>query len=450
MIRGKVLVVDDDAMIRWSIEQTLRAAGYDVAVAATAAKGMVLFRVLMPEVVFLDVRLPDEDGLSLLKQMKHEGGPETAVIVMAFGEIRTAVEAMRSGAYDYLKKPFAVDELEVIVAKAIESIHIRREVDELREERKKTFSLENIIGQSERMRQVRSLVEGIAQSEAATVLIRGENGTGKDLVARAIHYHSTRAEGVFLDISCTPMPGRHFESELFGHEKGAFANAKAPKRGLLELADRGTLFLDEVGDMPLISQAQLLDVIQSKRCRRLGGTVDHQVDTRIIAATSADLEAAVQQGRFREDLYDRLKVMPIVLPPLRERTEDIPLLVEYYLPKYNAEFHKSFRRLSADGLRMLMSYSWPGNVRELQNLTERILIREQGDTILPEHLPPEITQPINGCPRPSYCMSPSGICLQDVEKGLVQQVRNSVIVITDSGHRDQRVSGIVITAISAS
>jgi two-component system response regulator AtoC len=422
MTKARVLVVDDEQMIRWSIEQTLSAAGHEVAVAASAAEGMALFRQFLPEVVFLDVRLPDEGGLSVLKKMKEENGQESAVIVMtAFGEIRTAVEAMRLGAYDYLKKPFDFDELEVVVGRALETTHLRREVSELRQERRKTYGVENIVGQSERIRQVLNLLEKIAESDATTVLVQGENGTGKDLFARAIHYRSKRADGAFLDISCTAMPETLFESELFGYEKGAFTDARATKKGLLELADGGTLFLDEIGDLPLVSQAKLLKFIESRQFKRLGGTVDQRVDLRIIAATNRNLEEAVREGRFREYLYYRLRVIPIVLPPLRERRDDIPLLVQHYMTKYNAEFRKDFRHVSDDALQLLMSYPWPGNVRELKNLLERIMILEKGHTILTEHLPPEITRPHASTQPFQYRLTPSGICLEEVEKGFVRQ-----------------------------
>jgi DNA-binding NtrC family response regulator len=429
MPTGKVLVIDDEAMIRWSIEQTLQAAGYTVAVAETAAEGMARFQQLLPDVVFLDLRLPDENGLTVLKEIKGEHGPDAAVIVMtAFGEIRTAVEAMRLGAYDYLKKPFDFSELEVVVRKAIETSHLRREVGELRQERKKTYGLDNIIGRSQKMQQLLALADKVAESDAATVLLRGENGTGKDLLARVIHYHSRRAEGPFLDISCTAMPETLFESELFGYEKGAFTDAKTTKRGLLELADGGTLFLDEVGDMPLISQAKFLKVLESKCFKRLGGTIDQHVNIRIVAATNVDLEAAVREGRFREDLYYRLKVIPIVLPPLRERKDDIPLLLRHYIGKYNTEFRKKFRGVSDESLRLLLAYSWPGNVRELRNLVERVLILETGETILPEHLPPEITAPAaaaaNGT-APAYVLPPTGLCLDAVEKDFVRQALES-------------------------
>ena len=434
-----VLVIDDERMIRWSMEQTLRAAGYEVAVAETATEGLSVFHQLLPEVVFLDVHLPDEDGLSLLKKMKDESGSDTAVIIMtAFGEIRTAVEAMRLGAYDYLKKPFDFDELEVMVGKALHATQLRRTVGELRQERRKIFGVENIVGQSEQMRRVTALLEKVAQSDATTVLLQGENGTGKDLFARAIHCRSSRADGPFLDLACTAMPETLFESELFGYERGAFTDAKTSKRGLLEGADHGTLFLDEVGDMPMVSQAKLLKVLETKTFKRLGGTVDHHVDIRIIAATNRDLERAVRDGRFREDLYYRLKVIPIVLPPLRQRRADIALLLTHFMAKYNVEFRKNFRTISPEALHLLTAYSWPGNVRELRNLVERILILEQGDTVLPEHLPPEITAPVAGPPAAQpfavepappkappaatqYCLPPTGISLEEVEKDFVRQ-----------------------------
>jgi DNA-binding NtrC family response regulator len=422
MPSAKILVIDDERMIRWSIEQTLSRAGYSVAVAETAAEGLALFGQVAPSIVFLDLRLPDEDGLTVLKKLKAEDGQDCAVIVMtAYGEIRTAVEAMRLGAYDYLKKPFDFDEIEVIVGRALEATHLRREVDELREARKRTYAVDNIVGRSPKMRQVLDLIDKVAASDATTVLIRGENGTGKDLVARAIHLHSQRADGPFIDVSCTAMPDTLFESELFGHEKGAFTDAKGMKRGLLELADGGTLFLDEIGDMHLSSQAKLLKVIESKRFKHLGGTTDLLVDARIIAATNCDLEAAVKDGGFREDLYYRLKVIPILLPPLRERREDIPLLLQHFMTKYSGEFHKVFSRTSEDALQLLTAYAWPGNVRELKNLVERILILEKGDTILPEHLPPEITTSHANRPEIRYCLPATGIRLEEVEKDFVRQ-----------------------------
>jgi len=404
------------------MEQTLRAAGCEVATAESAAKGLAVFRDLRPAVVFLDLRLPDGDGLTVLRTLKSENGEDTAVIVMTgFGEISTAVEAMRLGAFDYLKKPFDFDELEVLVERALDTTQLRRQVGEIRQEHRKTYALDNIVGASEKIQHVLRLVERIAQSDAATVLLRGENGTGKDLVARAIHYHSRRADGPFLDLSCTAMPETLFESELFGYEKGSFTDAKAMKRGLLELADGGTLFLDEVGDMPLVSQAKFLRVVETRQFKRLGGVVDQHVDIRIIAATNADLEAAVHSGRFREDLYYRLKVIPIVLPPLRERAADIPLLLHHFMLKYNAEFHKNFRHISGEALKLLVAYSWPGNVRELKNLLERILILERGDTILPEHLPPEITSPITPGAPARFTLPPQGLRLEDVEMDFVRQ-----------------------------
>jgi len=404
------------------MEQTLRAAGYEVAAAETAANGLALFRQLRPAALFLDLHLPDGDGLDVLRTVKSENGDDTAVIVMtAFGEISTAVEAMRLGAYDYLKKPFDFDELEVLVGRAVDTTRLRREVGEIRQERKKIYALDNIVGESEPIQQVLRMVERVAQSDAATVLVRGENGTGKDLVARAIHYHSRRANGPFLDLACTAMPETLFESELFGYEKGSFTDAKAMKRGLLELADGGTLFLDEVGDMPMVSQAKFLRVIETRQFKRLGGVVDQRVDIRIIAATNADLEAAVRNGRFREDLYYRLKVIPIILPPLRERPGDIPLLLRHFMAKYNAEFRKNFRRISDEALKLLVTYSWPGNVRELRNLLERILILERGETLLPEHLPPEITSPSTTGGAPHFTLPPQGIRLEKVEMDFVRQ-----------------------------
>jgi len=429
---AKILVTDDEEMIRWSVAQTLRAAGYEVAEAGDAIEGMALFRQLLPDIVFLDMRLPDGNGLDLLKQIKAESGGESAVIMMtAYGEVRTAVEAMRLGAFDYLKKPFDFDELEVLVGKALEAIHLRREVVELRHERRERYGITNIIAHSEKMRSVLALVEKVAQSDTATVLLQGENGTGKDMLARAIHSHGKRSDAAFMDISCSAMPEALLESELFGYEKGAFTDARGTKRGLLELADGGTLFLDEIGDMPLLSQAKLLKFIETRTFKRLGGTADQRVDLRIIAATNCDLEGAVNEGRFRQDLYYRLKVIPVVLPPLRERRPDIPALVQHFMDRYNTEFNKHFARIDEDAMEVLLTYPWPGNVRELRNLIERILILERGDTIRLEHLPPEFlitsTEPRAAVHEPAaptdgdFRLPDGGISLEEVEKDFVRQ-----------------------------
>jgi DNA-binding NtrC family response regulator len=419
---ARVLVVDDEQMIRWSVEQTLRGAGHEVSAAGTVAEGLELFRKELPQVVFLDLRLPDGDGLSVLEEIKKDPEQDAAVVIMtAFGEIRTAVEAMRLGAFDYLKKPFDFDELEVIVAKALETTQLRREVGVFREERRRSYAVDNIVGESQKMREVLEMVEKVADSEAATVLLQGENGTGKDLVARAIHARSRRCDGPFLDVACTAMPDTLFESEVFGHEKGAFTDAKATKRGLLELANGGTLFLDEIGDMTLVSQAKLLKVLETRQFKRVGGTQDHRTDIRVIAATNRDLATAVREGNFREDLYYRLKVIPIVLPPLRERVEDIPLLLDYYVKRFNGEFRKSFKRVSPAVLKRLTEYAWPGNVRELRNLIERILILENDEELREKHLPAEITGAESAAPAPRYALPRSGICLEDVEKDFVRQ-----------------------------
>ncbi len=422
MRAAKILVVDDEEMIRWLIEETLQKAGHEVFTAETAAAGVARFRELLPDVVFLDVKLPDEDGLSVLRLIKAEGDHDAAVIVMtAFAEIRSAVAAMRLGAFDYLKKPFDFDELDVLVGRALETTSLRREVGEIRQERRRTYGPENIVGTSPKMLEVLELLEKVVESNASTVLIRGENGTGKDLIARALHYGSRRAEGPLMEIACTAMPESLFESELFGYERGAFTDAKSAKRGLLELSNGGTLFLDEIGDMPPASQAKLLRLIDTRRFKRLGGTVDLQVDIRIVAATNRDLEAAVQEGKFREDLYYRLKVIPITLPPLRERREDVPLLMRHYIEKYNEEFRKCFRGVAEEANRLLAAYSWPGNVRELRNLVERIMILERGDLILPEHLPPEIASPTSQLGAKRYRLHPSGISLDAVEKDFIEQ-----------------------------
>lgn len=422
MRAARILVIDDEEVIHWSIKETLRTAGHEIFTAETAAEGLSLFREVLPDLVFLDVRLPDSDGLTVLRKIKAEGERDAAVIIMtAFAEIRTAVEAMRMGAYDYLRKPFEFEELNALVARTLETTDLRREVVEIRQARKRTYGPENIVGSSAKMQQVLATLDKVAVSNAATVLVRGENGTGKELIARALHYGSRRADGPLVEIASTSMPEQLLESELFGYERGAFTDAKAAKRGLLELANEGTLFLDEIGDMPLASQAKLLRVIETRRFKRLGGTTDHQLDIRIVAATNRDLELAVREGKFREDLFYRLNVIPITVPPLRERREDIPLLIRHYIEKYNVEFRSNFRGISEEALQLLHEYSWPGNVRELRNLVERVMILERGEMILPEHLPPEIADP-----KPVLALvlqeeNPRGPSLEEVEKNMVER-----------------------------
>jgi len=385
----RILIVDDEALIRKSLGQVLSRRGYEVTVAASGAEARRLFTPGELSLVLLDLRLPDTSGLDLLKEFKA-AQPDLLVIMMtAYGSVDSAVEAMRLGAYDYVNKPFKSREIEVIVRLALDADHLKREVRELREEALGPFGIKNIVGRDPTMERVFAMVRKVAQNPDVTVLIQGESGTGKEMVARAIHAESSRAERSFVGINCAAIPGNLLESELFGYEKGAFTDAKARKMGLVEKAHGGTLFLDEIGDMDVHLQAKLLRVLEERTIRRVGGLEQIPVDVRVIAATNQDLEDRLRAGRFREDLYYRLKIISIPLPPLRERKADILPLSQHFIQEANRKFHKSVQGFTREAEGLLLDYPWPGNVRELKNTIERILILEEAEWIAPEHLPPE-------------------------------------------------------------
>jgi DNA-binding NtrC family response regulator len=330
------------------------------------------------------------------------------------------------GAYDYINKPFNHDELVVTIGRALESSHLRREVRHLRAEQQERYGLSNIIGRSQAMLEVFELIEKIARSQATTVLITGESGTGKDLVAKAIHYASDRANRPFMNITCSALPETLLESELMGHERGSFTDARYLKKGLFELADGGTVFLDEIGDMGVLLQAKLLRFLQEKTFKRVGGTKDITVDVRIIAATNRDLGKAVRDGRFREDLYYRLKVIPMTLPPLRDREEDVPLLVKYFVDTFNREFKKATKGVTSEALERLITYPWPGNVRELRNVIERAMILENKPEITLQDLPREIRDRAVEAEAPAaapsgFHLPETGFSLKKIEQEMVRQ-----------------------------
>ncbi len=341
MAKATLLIVDDEELVRWSLRERLTREGHTVVEAGTAAAAVE--HASGVDLVLLDYRLPDGDGLTVLRRIK-ESSPDTPVILMtAFSTVENAVEAMKHGAYHYLNKPFNLDEVAMTVEKALETSRLRREVRAYRTSQSREFGFDAIIGQAPAMTAVKALLERVATSPASTVLLTGETGTGKDLAAKAIHYNSDRAARPFVNITCSALPEQLLESELFGHERGAFTDARQQKRGLFETADGGTVFLDEIGEMTPGLQCKLLRFLEEKTFKRVGGLADIRVDVRVIAATNRDLEEEVKAGKFREDLFYRLQVMPIVLPPLRERRGDILLLVNFYIDRYNREFRKRVR-----------------------------------------------------------------------------------------------------------
>src|SRR5580765_6869283 len=376
-----ILVVDDEQLIRWSLSSRLTEEGYRVFEAETAAEALKRVRDGV-DLVLLDYRLPDSDGLAVLKQIK-DNDPDTLVIMLtAYSNVDTAVEAMRQGAYHYANKPFNIDEIVLLVEKALETTSLRREVRALRANQAQPYSLDRIVGDDEAVVAMRALLKKIATGPGSTVLLTGESGTGKDLAAKVIHYASQRASKPFMNITCSALPETLLESELFGHERGAFTGADRLKRGLIEMADGGTVFLDEIGEMVPLLQAKLLRFLEEKSFKRVGGSADIHVDVRVIAATNRDLGEEVKKGRFRSDLFYRLNVVPITLPPLRQRAKDVPQLVHFYIDSYNTEFKKRVRGVDVDAMTQLERYSWPGNVRELRNAIERAMLLAEGDTLV--------------------------------------------------------------------
>jgi len=388
MNMDNILVVDDERNIRTLCSRVLAGDQIEVHGVGTGKEGLQTADEVSPDLVLLDLRLPDMDGIDVLRSLKGRH-PETAVIIITgFGQIQSAVEAMKAGATDYLEKPFEhLDKLKLAVSRALEEVRARREIQRLHRLQEKEYRVDQLIGESEGTRRLRELIGKLARSEAATILIHGESGTGKELVARGLHYESSRRDSPFMEVNCAAITETLFESELFGHEKGAFTDAKAAKKGLMELADRGTLFLDEVSEMSLNSQAKFLRVLQERVLRRVGGTRDIKVDLRIIAATHRPLEMRVKDGQFREDLFYRLNVIPIHIPPLRERRDDIMPLARHFVMEANTRFHKSIKGFTPDAERLMVGHQWPGNVRELRNLIERLVILGSSELIEPQHLP---------------------------------------------------------------
>lgn len=424
MALDRILIVDDEDLIRWSLQQKLTNWGYRPLEAPDGNTAIELAENESPDIILLDIHLPDKNGLEVLRAVR-ETNPRVVVIIMtAYGVLEDAVSALRLGAYDFVSKPLNFEELKATIENALEAVKLRQEVKHFRERDRKRFSFDNIVGESEAIREAVHLMKKVAVSPATTILFQGESGTGKDLFAKAIHYHSSRAERPFLAINCAALPDNLVESELFGYEKGAFTDARQQKKGILELADGGTLLLDEIGEMPFGLQAKLLRVLEDQSFKRVGGVQDVKVDVRVIASSNRDLKKMIQAEKFRHDLFYRLNVITISLPPLRDRADDVRLLCRHFIDEYNETFGKNITGLTPAAESLLASYHWPGNVRELKNVIERAMILEDGPEIGAEAFPIDVTtraEPTSSVEMPDLSIPPSGTSLERVEEELIRQ-----------------------------
>jgi two-component system response regulator AtoC len=421
MSKPRVLIIEDEKLIRWSLRQRLVDEGYTVDEAETGREGLAKLADHTYDVVTLDYKLPDITGLQVLQEIQPRDGELVVVMLTAYSNVEDAVEAMRLGAFDYVSKPFKMEELMLTIERGLERTRLKRQVRDLRAQMQAKFGIEGIIGACPAMQELSQIIRDIASSGASTIFISGESGTGKDLVAKTIHYNSDRADHPFVNITCTAMAETLLESELFGHERGAFTDAKALKKGLLEVADGGTVFLDEVGDMPPILQAKLLRFLEEKAFRRVGGISDIEVDVRIIAATNRDIDKLVEQDKFREDLYYRLNIIPIRLPPLRERGDDLQMLTQHFIAMFASEFRKPITNITEQAQTKLAAYSWPGNIRELRNAIERAILlckREvlDADDLVLGRIRDRTGDAIQGLQLPG-----NGVDLDQVEEQLVRQ-----------------------------
>jgi len=382
----RVLIVEDESLIRWSLRQKFEERGYEVVEAENGQDALEVFDDGVFDLIMLDYKLPDITGLDVLHGVRKVDQEAVVIMMTAYSTIETAVEAIKLGAYNYIAKPFQMDELLVTVDKALETTRLRREVRELRRHLQREFGIDAIIGQDPSMLRLFDMIKQISRTGVSTVFLRGETGTGKDLVARVIHHSSDRAADPFVNITCTALSESLLESELFGHERGAFTDAKMEKKGLFEMANGGTVFLDEVGDMPAALQAKLLRFLEERKFRRVGGTKEIGVDVRVIGATNRDLEKAIEQGQFRRDLMYRLNVVTIVLPPLRARGDDLRLLTQHYITRFAKEFKKPVTMIGEDVYGILREYGWPGNVRELRNVIERAVLLCKNEMVTAEDI----------------------------------------------------------------
>ncbi|MFQ3573002.1 MAG: sigma-54 dependent transcriptional regulator [Thermodesulfovibrionales bacterium] len=414
-----IIVADDERPQREIIKDILVDEGYEVYTASTVEECLSLVDKLSPDVVITDLKMGRSSGLDLLDRVQKDELSPAVIIMTAFGTVSSAVEAMKKGAFDYLTKPLDKDSILLTIKKAVDRMTLLKENIKLKEALIERFRIDGIIGSSKKMNYVIEIAKKAAPTNV-TVLIYGESGTGKELLAKAIHYNSQRAKGPFVALNCSAIPENLIESELFGYEPGAFTGANYRKTGLFESSDKGTLFLDEIGDMPLLVQAKLLRVLQDKEIRRLGGKDTIKVDNRIIAATNKDLSKEVAQGKFREDLYYRLRVVTIELPPLRERMEDLPFLANYFINKYDKEFGKSVKGVSNEALKMMQSYNWPGNIRQLEFIMERAVLMTDSDYITPEDIKDELKSEYTKQDF-DFHLPARGINFEELEKQLIRQ-----------------------------
>jgi DNA-binding NtrC family response regulator len=423
----RILVVDDEKMIRWTLSRSLGEAGFTTEDASTAAEALAAVEREVPDLVLLDFKLPDKTGVEVLREIRRIAPEVPVILITAFGTVDGAVAAMREGAYDYRSKPFEIDDLMLAVRRALEASGLRDEVRALREDSRRAAAMPELVAVSGASKEVVRLVERVAQSEASTILLLGESGVGKGVVARALHDASRRASRPFLNITCTALPETLLESELFGHERGAFTDARQQKRGLVELAQGGSLFLDEIGDLSAALQGKLLRFLEAKQFRRVGGTRDITVSVRVIAATNRDLAKEVAENRFRQDLYYRLNVIPLRIPPLRERIEDLNPLVEKFIAHFNREFRKHVKGFTPEAVEVMERYHWPGNVRQLRNAIERAVLLSDREWLSADDLPFEVREPKGAAPRAPgtafdvYQLPGDGVGFDKLEREYVRQ-----------------------------
>ena len=428
MPKETILVVDDERLVRWSLQQKLEQWGYHVSLAEDGATALGRVQLDNPDLITLDVKLPDMTGIEVLSELRKRNVQVPVIVITAFGVVDDAVRSLKLGAYDFIEKPINFEKLENSLRNAFETRRLRTEVAHTREIQRSEFSMDHIVGVSKHIREILELIRKLAASEASTILIQGESGTGKDLVAHAIHFESVRRERSFYAVNCAAIPENLMESELFGHEKGAFTDARVQKKGIFEMADGGTLFLDEISEMNLGMQAKLLRVLEGQSFRRVGGVKSISVDVRVIVASNRNLEEAVRSSRFRQDLYFRLAIIPILLLPLRDHKDDIPPLLDHFIRYYNEKFHKNIQGLTREAEDLIMNYDWPGNVRELRNAIERVMILADGNRIAAKYLPIRISEG-GVMPVPmgddyydgGVRLPPGGIPLFEVERELIRQ-----------------------------